>query len=347
PVQRLRADGAARRARVDGPDVEHREAVALDREAREVETASGDRLGYDLAVFDIGAVNPGTAGGAIRTKPLHRIEALGAFLSEAATSGDARRLVIVGGGAAGIETALNVTGRPDLERLAVTVIEPGDRLVASLPARLGRWCERTLRARGAYVRLGARVADVDDAGVRLESGEAIPADAVVWATGSVGPALFAEAGLSVTERGFVRVGAGLRSVDDPRVFVAGDSAAVTRYEDLPRIGVHAVKQGPALLENVGRMARAMTRGTPPEAVELEAWRPYPAAPLILSTGAPTAWYAVGPLALRGRPLLRLKHAIDRRWIDRYRAPESYDGLWDARAASEPVRLSRAEASASG
>ena len=323
-------------------------AVALDRDAREVETASGERLGYDLVAFDIGAVNPGDASGAIHTKPLHQIEALGTFLTEAAASGEDRRLVIVGGGAAGVETALNVTARPGLDRLDVVLVEPGDRLVAALPDHVGRWCERTLRARGATVHLGARVAEANDDGVTLASGDRLGAHAVLWATGSVGPSLFREAGLAVTEAGFARVNAGLRSLTDPRVFVAGDSAAVEGHEDLPRIGVHAVKQGPVLHENTGRTLLAMRGGTSPEAVVLAPWRPYPAAPLILSTGAHTAWYAVGPLALKGKTLLRLKHVVDRRWIDRYREPQSYDALWDARAAVDgPVRLAHPPPPASG
>lgn len=314
-------------------------ATALDREAREVETESGQRVPYDLVAFDIGAVNPGEPDGAIHTKPLHRIEALGAFLDDAARSGGAgRRLAIVGGGAAGVETALNVTARPDLPALRVTVLEPGDRLLSSLPDRVGAWALRVLRERGAEVRFGARVADSGEAGVRLESGKRVAADAVLWATGSVGPGLFAEAGLSTTDKGFVRVGPGLRSVDDARVFVAGDGAAVAGHEDLPRIGVHAVKQGPTLRENVGRVARALRDGYPAEGVDLAAWRPYPAAPLVLSTGRRTAWYAVGPVALKGAAFLRLKHGVDRRWIDRYRAPDTYDDHWGTRAAADgPVR----------
>ena len=308
-------------------------AVGLDRAAREVRLESGAAVGYDIVAFDVGAVNPGRedAGDAVRAKPLWRIEALGAFL-ESARDAD-RRLVVVGGGAAGTECALNVTARPDL-RLAVTVVEPGDRLCPSLPARLGRSAAETLRSRGAEVRFGARAAAASGGGVRLESGETLAADAVLWATGSAGPPLFREAGLSVTDRGFARVDRGLRSVDDGRVFVAGDSAAVEGLEHLQRIGVHAVKQGPVLRENVGQALAALGRGQDPGAVALRPFRPYPVAPLLVSTGERAAWFAVGPLAVRSRAALRLKHAVDRRWIDRYRDGASYDGRWDARAAGD-------------
>ena len=166
-------------------------AVGLDRGARTVRLADGERVGYDLVAFDIGAVNPGRddADDAIRAKPLWRIERLGAFLEQA--DGSRRRLVVVGGGAAGTECALNVTARCG-DRLAVTLVEPGDRLCPSLPARLGRGAAETLRQRGATVRFGAKAASAGDDGVRLESGETIPADAVLWATGSVGPPIYRE-----------------------------------------------------------------------------------------------------------------------------------------------------------
>ena len=317
-------------------------AVGLDRAARTVATAAGDALAYDLVVFDVGAVNPGDAGGAIHTKPLHRVEALGQFLDEAAGLGEPRRLVIVGGGAAGVEVALNVTARPDLDALDLVLLEPSDRLAAALPARLGEGAADTLRQRGADVRLGTRVASSDPRGVHLEGGERLAADAVLWATGSVGPGLFANAGLAVSDAGFARVDAGLRAEGDARVFVAGDSASVAGHEGLARIGVHAVKQGPVLKENVGRVVEALGAARDPAEVALRPFRPYPVAPLILSTGDREAWGVVGAVAVRGRPLLRLKHAVDRRWIDRYRPPESYAGRWDARAACEgPVSTSPA------
>ncbi|PAP78060.1 NAD(P)/FAD-dependent oxidoreductase [Rubrivirga marina] len=310
-------------------------AVAIDRDAREVELADGRRERYDVLAIDIGAVNPGRdeGDGTVRTKPLWRIEDLGRFLEEDASDGADRRLVIVGGGAAGVEVALNVTARPGLGTLGVMVVEPADRLCSGLPARFGAWAADALRQRRATLRLGSQVETADTDGVRLRSGETLPADAVLWATGSVGSPLLGEAGLAVTERGFARVDRGLRSVSDGRIFVAGDAAAVEGHEDLARIGVHAVKQGPVLRENVARALAALADRRDPAGAGLQPFRPYPVAPLLVSTGEPTAWWLAGPVALHNGPVLRLKHAVDRRWIDRYRGGASYDGHWDARSAS--------------
>ena len=317
-------------------------AVRLDRENRRVETEDGRALSYDLAAFDVGGVNPGrdAAGPAVQTKPLHEIEALGAWLDETARAPAPRRLAVVGGGAAGVEVALNVTARPDLDgRLHVTVISPDRALLPAMPARARRWAAATLRGRGVDLRLGERADHVGDDALRLASGESVLADRVLWATGSVGPPWLSNAGLATDEAGFVRVDRGLRSLTDARVFVAGDAAVVEGHEELARIGVHAVKQGPTLRTNLDRALEALRDGRPLADAALAPFRPYPVAPLILSTGARFALLVAGPVALRGPLLLRLKHRVDRRWMATYatRTP-SYRSTWDARSARDlPAR----------
>ncbi len=299
-------------------------ASRLDRERRTVTTASGETLTYDLLVVDVGAVNPGDSGSATPTKPLHSIQSM-ADLRDG-------RLVIVGGGAAGVETALNVTaGRPGLH---VTIIEPSARLLSGLPESAGRWAHDLLVQRGADVRLHTQAAQGDADGVRLVDGDTIAADAVLWATGSVGQPWLEESGLATTEKGFVRVRSSLLTETDARIFVAGDAAAVAGHESLARIGVHAVKQGPLLAENVRRSVENMHAGQEPDDAELEAFRPYPVAPLIVSTGEPWAIVIVGSLALRGRWALALKHLVDRRWMAKYRtSAPSYASWIDLRCAS--------------
>ncbi|WP_412060276.1 NAD(P)/FAD-dependent oxidoreductase [Rubrivirga sp. IMCC45206] len=321
------------------------EALRLDRESREVVLADGRRVAYDVVAIDVGAVNPGRerATGATTAKPLWHLADLGQFLDQAHSG--TRRLAIVGGGAAGTEVALNVTARADVE-VDVTVLDPGDRLCPGLPARLGRWAADELHRRSATVRLGARAISANGDGVRLDTGEPVDADAVLWATGSTGHPLLRASGLALSDDGFARTDAGLRALDDGlprasggRVFVAGDAASVAGHKGLARVGVHAVKQGPVLRENLGQALAALGRGGDPARVPLRPFRPYPIVPLLVSTGGPEAWWTAGPFAIRSGLALRLKHAVDRRWIDRYREGASYHGHWDARhAAAAPDRL---------
>ena len=153
--------------------------------------------------------------------------------------------------------------------------------------------------------------------VVLESGARLPADLVLWATGTAGQPLFREAGLPVTEKGYVRVRRDLRCVAAPWLLAAGDCAAVEGF-DLDRSGVNAVREGLVLRRNLDRLVRAAGRGRRLEGVRLEPFRPHPVSPYLLSTGAPEAMLALGPtLWLRGRALLWLKHRLDRRWTGLY------------------------------
>ncbi len=290
-----------------------------------VETASGETVACDLAVFDVGAVNPGRvrAGDAVPTKPLHHVEALERFVAAAlGGSGAARHLAVVGGGAAGVEVALNLSARALAARpgaLRLTVLEPSGALLPGFPSGMQDDVQRRLEARGVAVRLRSRVARVEAGAVRLAGGAALPADRVLWATGSAAPPLFAEAGLPTDERGFLRVADTLQVPAAPWLFAAGDCAALAGYPALERIGVHAVKQGPTLRANVGRALGALRAGRGLAGLDLAAFRPYPVAPLILSTGEPVGLGVAGGLWVRGGPVLRLKHFVDRRWMRHYSA----------------------------
>lgn len=312
-------------------------AVHLDPEARFVETASGSRIPYDVLAVDVGAANPATgrAPEAVRTKPLHRIGALAAFLHEVAVGESERTLAIVGGGAAGVEVALNVSAHPQLRgRLAVTIIEPGEALVSGFPPRARRWAADRLRSRGVALRFGTEVIRAEGHHLDLSDGSSLLADRVLWATGSVGQRWLAEV-LPVDARGFVRAGETLQVSGHPHVFVAGDAAVVEGHEGLARVGVHAVKQGPTLRRNVRALADALGEGKTVEAAGLERWAPYPAAPLILSSGERDALFVVGPLALHGAWALALKHRVDRAWIEPYLShPPSWSRRTDLRAAAQ-------------
>lgn len=298
------------------------QAHHLDPERRIVTTSDGNTVSYDVAAIDIGAQNPGQAPGAIQTKPLYYVEVLEerirAILDD---SSHTLRLVIAGGGAAGVEIALNVTGRfahrGRSDALRLTMVEGADRLLPTFPRGMGDYVTDLLDARGARFERGTLVRSVQDDAAILADGRAIPANLVLWSTGSVGPALFEDAGLVCDDQGFARVTPTLQCMGLPRLFAAGDCATVAGYESLRKVGVHAVKQGPVLRTNLDRALSAIRAGRPPHDWSLDTFEPYWAAPLIVSTGISKGIWTAGPLWFRSRSILRLKHFIDRRWIRHY------------------------------
>lgn len=325
---RINLDALCQRAGIRFVD---RPAVHLDPERRTVTTADGATYSYDVAALDVGAQNPGPPQHAVRTKPLYHIETVEEQLRTTLNEEQQHlSLVVAGGGAAGVEIALNITGRfaahGRSNALALTLVEGADRLLPAFPSGMSAYVTRQLEDRGARIACDTRVHEVAQGGVVLDDGRELNADLVLWSTGSVGPELFEDAGLVCDDRGFARVTNTLQCMGFPRLFAAGDCATVAGHESLDKVGVHAVKQGPVLRTNLDTALRAVRAGRPPHTWSLDPFAPYPVAPLILSTGRRDGVWTAGPLWLHGRPILRLKHWVDRRWIRRYN-PHWHDADW--------------------
>lgn len=294
-------------------------AVSVDTAARTVGTVTGEHLPYDLAVFDVGGLpaDGERADGAVRVKPLSELRRLVAWLDESGGG----HLVVVGGGAAGVEVLLNATARVrGHPGFGFTLLEPGPRLLGHFAPGLGELAGRRLRERGVDVRLNARAGQVEEGGVRLMGDERVPADLVLWATGTRGQAWLGGSGLPVDGKDRLCVTRTLQVPGHPRGLGAGDAVSVAGL-DLDPSGVNAVKEGLHLRGQVGRLLRALSLGQAPEDVRLRPFRPYPASPYLVSTGTPEGWIALGPhLWSRGRGWLLLKHLADRVWMSRYHAP---------------------------
>jgi selenide,water dikinase len=293
-------------ARAAGARLEPSGAATLDAERREVRLGEGRTLGYDVASFDIGSLPagedrvPGVREHAVGLKPLEA--ALGRLTSEQG----AGPLLVVGGGAAGVELALCLrarTGRPTV------LLEEG----ALVPRGASRAAARRVRAllshRGLHVRTGVRVTALEAGVAHLDTGERLAFGTCVWATGARAPALFALSGAAVDAQGYLAVEDTLESPSHPGLFAAGDCAGFTSGQHVPKAGVYAVRQGPVLRDNL----RARLAGDGP-------LRPYSAQSgflSLLNAGDGTAVGAWKGLAFQGRAVWRLKDAIDRRFMERF------------------------------
>ncbi|MFD0318962.1 NAD(P)/FAD-dependent oxidoreductase [Streptomyces flavalbus] len=132
-----------------------------------------------------------------------------------------RRVLVVGDGLTGIETATEIAeGRPGL---AVTLIARGE-LGATLGPGARRHLRRACDRLGIAVREHTTVEAVEATGVRCADGTVLPSDATVWTGGFTVSPLAAASGLTVTANGLVVVDRAMRSVSHPNVYAAGDSA---------------------------------------------------------------------------------------------------------------------------
>lgn len=204
--------------------------TALDLDAGTVTTDHGE-LPFDAVVLATGSEPrrldlPGAdLDGLLTLRTVDDSERL----REAFTDG--ARVVVVGGGWIGLETAAAARERG----AEVTVLLPEDvPLERVLGAELGGMVAGLHREHGVDLRTGVQVTgfrgDGRVDGVELADGSVVPADVVVLGVGAAPRTALAEAaGLAVD--GGVLVDAALRT-SDPRVLAVGDIAA----EDHPTLG---------------------------------------------------------------------------------------------------------------
>src|SRR6185436_12873082 len=99
-------------------------------------------------------------------------------------------------------------------------------ILPALPERLSEAALKLLEKLGVRVRTGARVASVEAEGVRLASGEFIPAELTVWSAGVRGPDMLADLdGLEGNRAQQLVVNSTLQTTRDADVFALGDCAA--------------------------------------------------------------------------------------------------------------------------
>lgn len=229
---------------------------ALDADRQRVMLDSGGTLPFDLLSLAIGG-EVDTSSLALLEDRLLPVRPMGDLIRHwpdvlaKAQRKDGFRLIVAGGGAGGVELAL--AADQALKRIApsarVMIMADGAGLTPGHAAAVRRRIAEELSARGIAVLHGHAVGAPQ--GILLDDGSLIEADCVIAATGSKPPPWLKRSGLQVDARGFVAVGADLRSLSHPSIFAAGDIA--TRMDrPVARSGVHAVKSGPILAANLRR-----------------------------------------------------------------------------------------------
>jgi NADH:ubiquinone reductase (H+-translocating) len=242
------------------------EMIGLDRARKEVRLAATfDEEGrpitpertvpYDTLVIAVGSITNdfGTPGVAEHAVPLETLiqatrfnrRLVNACIRAHAQEGPVRPgqlyVVIVGAGATGTELAaeLHRTAREvvayGLDRInperdiRILLIEAAPRILPGLPERISNSTRELLEKVGVQVRTGTAVAEVTAEGVRLNNGELIPSELVVWAAGVKAPDVLKDLdGLEVNRVNQLVVHQTLQTTRDPNIFAMGDCAACPR-----------------------------------------------------------------------------------------------------------------------
>ncbi|MFZ3081570.1 FAD-dependent oxidoreductase [Rhodoferax ferrireducens] len=286
--------------------------VGMDAARRCVGLTNGQHLEYDLLSLDVGSETDTSwletlEDKLLPVKPLDNFFARWPHVLAAAKALRGYRLVVVGGGAAGVEMALAVQ-----HAFTSAGVDGQVDLVASesglLPGYARRVQDRVTRfARQAGLGLHFFRGVGSEEGVLLSDGRLLQADRVIAAMGARAPVWLGMSKLALDEHGCILVDKYHRSVSHPNVLAAGDVCARADAV-MSRSGVHAVRAGPVLGDNL----MAILNGT-----SLQSYVPKRHSLYLLACGPRYAVASWGPWSAEGQWVWRWKDWIDRRFVRKF------------------------------
>jgi selenide,water dikinase len=280
------------------------QATSIQLDARTVTVPGRPDVPYDLLSIDVGGEPAAPPDGGIAVKPIGRFLAQLHGLERSLHDHD--RIVVVGGGPAGVELALALAYRYR-GRYRVTLVSGTPEPLIEAPESARRVAITALVDASVEIVRGAMGGAFQDGRLALSDGSFLDATACLRATGVEAPAFLANSGLACDAKGCVQVDATLRGINDPAVFAAGDCASI-QGSPRPKAGVWAVRAGVHLALNL----RLAARHRP-----LKRWRPQREALVILGLGSGRAVAWRNGLSVSGWAVWRWKDWIDRRWMRMY------------------------------
>lgn len=241
--------------------------TSMDHESKTLQLDGGVEVKYDQLIIAVGVTANffGIPGAEKYSMPLYRrSQALAvrdrmfANLEDAAINGQDRdlRIVVVGGGATGVETAgafaeLRNNDMPttypelDKKRIHITLIEMQPFVLAPFHPKLRDYAKTSLEKRHVDLRLETAVKEVREDGVLIERAgeqEFLPAGIVVWASGITAHDTVKEWSVPQGRGGRIETDEHLRVKGMDDVYAIGD-VSVSPDNPLPQLAQPALQGG--------------------------------------------------------------------------------------------------------
>ena len=241
-------------------------------------TKKKESIQFDVVSVDIGSTTrlhtslPGAKQYTISTRPISdlvlRIQQEEGEMIKKQPNED--QVVVVGGGAAGVELSLAIRARwNDLldSKTSITLIDSSDVLLSSETDACRSALQSIVKKYNINVRNNLMVDEVTSTHIHVKSTnsdndgkrthEKIPYSHCIWATGAEAHTLSfdlnKQIGLDISNRGWIRVNKHMQSLSHPSIFAAGDCCEIIDdKKSPPKAGVYAVRSGPILIENLIR-----------------------------------------------------------------------------------------------
>ena len=289
--------------------------VSINRAKKTIALLDGQVLGYDFLSINTGPVaNTESIAGArehgILVRPLEQFiaqwETVCAQISNQANAEKHAHIVVIGGGATGVEIALAARhhfSRPGFH-IGVTLIS-GESPFSSAAEPL---LAEALRVEGVSVMRGQRVTKLAAGVVHLEGGGEVSACYIIVASGMAAAPYLRASGLDCDAQGFARTNAEMQCTNDAAIFAVGDCASMADAP-YPKSGVYAVRAGAPLAANLIGAIQGAT---------LKPYQPTFSARYLISTGGKHAIAVNGESCFSGRWVWHWKNWIDRRFVRKHR-----------------------------
>lgn len=292
--------------------IEVNRIVGMDADRHCVGLPDGRYIEYDILSLDVGSEIDlswleMTGDKLLPVRPLDGFFEAWPRILIAARQNPDYRLVVVGGGAAGVEVAMAaqyVFARTGIDA-RVDLVASDSGLLVGHGKGVKRRVKRLLTNAGVVVHYRRGVGTEE--GILLPDGSLLPADSVIAATGARAPYWLTLSKLMLDENGYIAVDGHHRSLSHPNVFAAGDACA-RQDVTLARSGVHAVHAGPVLAANV--MAALNGR-------KMTTYQPRRRSLYLLACGPRYAVASWGGWSAEGEWVWRWKDRIDRRFVERF------------------------------
>ena len=244
-------------------------------------------------------------GRAIPVKPVPDFLRGWLQVREAVAGGEgARRILVIGGGAGGVELILAM--QQALPRAEYHLVQGETRLLPTHNPGVRRHLTRLLETRGVTLHGGDPVAQINAAGVETAGGRQLDADDIFLVTRAAAPGWISTSGLPARD-GFIRITPTLQVEGHPRIFAAGDMADMVGFPR-PRSGVYAVRHARPLHRNLRRLLQGK---------EPRPFRPQKRFLSLIGTPVNGAIASRGRLHLASAGMWRLKERIDRRFMEQF------------------------------
>jgi NADH dehydrogenase FAD-containing subunit len=291
------------------------EVVHIDPNKQNVQTAKSGNISYDVVSFNTGsyvpfpknAKNSNQENFIFPVKPIRNFlfakNKIVSLLKEKRP-----KIVVVGGGAAGVETAANLRAlAANFGQKTDIIIVAGGKLLNQFNDRFREAAKTILRQLGINLIEGPSVEAISHHLVILNSGISLPCDMVIWAGGTKPSSLFKDSGLPTGPDGGLLVNEYLQSICFPNIFGGGDCISFNK-QTLEKVGVYAVRQNPILLENLADFSA----GKP-----LVRFVPQKDFLIILNMGNGQGVLKWKGFVLKGKVAFRLKDFIDQRFMKKF------------------------------